>query len=119
MTILSRDDYITILKHYGKKVPKGKTRSKTRRLKQMVERLIAQKLCHCLKAVKKTGKKYKNERIAAPICIQSVLKNRGLKLTGRFTCRKKYTLISRKNRKLVKTRKIRYLHPRRRRRKKR
>ena len=119
MTVLTRTDYLTILKHYGIKIPKGKTRSNTQQLKNIVERLIAVKLCHCLKAVTKTGGKYKKERIAVPICIKSILKNRGLKLTGRFTCKKRFALTSRKQNRLSKTRKIGYLHSRRRRRKKR
>ena len=116
MTHLTKADYITILTHYGKRIPKGKTRATLKRIKGSAERLIAQKLCHCVKKVSRSGKKYKSEKITTPICIASILKRRGLTLTGRFACKKKFILTSRKKNKMVKTRKISYLHARRRRR---
>lgn len=114
MTRLTKADYITILTHYGKRMPKGKTRATLKRIKGATNRLIASKLCHCVKKVSRSGKKYKSEKITIPICIASILKRRGLKLTGRFACKKKFILTSRKKNKMVKTRKISYLHARRR-----
>jgi len=115
MIRLTKADYITILTHYGKRIPKGKTRNTLKHIKEITEKLIAQKLCHCIKKVIVSGKKYKYEKIATPICIASILKRRGLKLSGRFTCKKKFILTSHKKNKIIKTRKITYLHARRRR----
>ena len=90
MTHLTKADYITILTHYGKRIPKGKTRATLKRIKGATNRLIASKLCRCVKKVSRSGKKYKSEKITIPICIASILKRRGLKLTGRFACKKKF-----------------------------
>ena len=114
MTHLTKADYITILAHYGKRIPKGKTRGTLKRIKKKAERLIARKMCRCIKKVSRSGKQYKSKKIATPICISSILKRRGLKLTGRFSCKRKFILSSRKTNKLAKTRKISYLHARRR-----
>ena len=104
MPRLSRGDYLMILDHYGEHIPKGRTRSNTRRLKSTVERLIARKLCNCIKAVKKKGQRFQNERVAIPICIRSVLQARGLRLVGRFTCKRKQRTVTRSSKnKLIKT----------------
>ena len=88
-------DYKIIIKHYRKKMPKT---AKSR--KQKAERLMANKLCSCIKKVTKTSKS-KNKSRSIGICAYSVIKNRGMKYKG-FSCKK------RKIKNLNKTRKIKF-----------
>ena len=76
---LSPNDFRQILKHYKLNVPRSnkKTRKKS-------TRVLAGKLCRCIKKVKKT--KY-NKKASTAICISSIFKKRGLSI-GRFTCKK-------------------------------
>ena len=115
---ISLDDYITIAKHYGLKIPLTKKTKKDdyRKLKKNVHTLLAEKLCRCIKSVQKKsrkslkkGKKYKENRAIA-ICNKSIFKNRGMK-HYRFTCKKKKKLYRRKGVVLSKTKKVRFLHP--------
>ena len=86
---LSETDHELIIRHYGKTLPKTKKYKKIK-----AERLVAQKLCSCIKKVGNKG--------AIGICTYSVVKNRGLKYSG-LTCKKRSKIKS-----LVKTRKIVY-----------
>ena len=91
---LTSNDYREILKFYRKTVPRLKSARKAK-----VERLIGKKLCSCIKKVKL------EEKASIGICINSVLKRKGLKLY-RFTCKKRVKLIQNKRgRALRKTRK--------------
>ena len=92
---LTDKDYKIIIKHYKKKMPKT---SKSR--KQKAERLMANKLCSCIKKVTKTSKS-KNKSRTIGICAYSVIKNRGMKYKG-FSCKK------RKIKNLNKTKKIKF-----------
>jgi len=89
MTKLTLKDYKTIIKHYGKKMPKSRTLKKRK-----ANNLMAKKLCSCIKKVR-NKKKY--EKIA--ICTSSVIKNRGLKYKS-FTCKRKAIKNLHKTRKL-------------------
>ena len=94
---LTVDDYILILKHYRMPIPR---KNRTRRVKKMVHSLLAKKLCRCIKSVKKKKMKEKN---AIAICINSILKRRGLK-QHRFTCKKRKRFYKKKGSAWQKTR---------------
>ena len=107
---LSEKDHELIIGHYGKVIPRTKKGKKSK-----AERLVAQKLCSCIKKVLKKSRKKALRARAIGICSYSVVKNRGMKHHG-FTCSKKSKI-----KRLSKTRKINYKRPyksRRRRRKK-
>ena len=107
---LREKDHELIIEHYGKVIPRTKRGKKSK-----AERLVAQKLCSCIKKVLKKSRKKALRARAIGICSYSVVKNRGMKHHG-FTCSKKSKI-----KRLSKTRKINYKRPyksRRRRRKK-
>lgn len=87
---LSKIDYINILNHY--KVPYRSTNIK--HIKKKVEKLIAEKLCRCIKKVEtnKTNKRDKRDKTkikrAIGICNFSIIKRKNLKINS-FTCNKK------------------------------
>lgn len=93
---LTNKDYEKIVKHYKYKVPKtksGKTNnSKTRKL---ANKILATKLCKCIKKVQKTMKNGK-ESNAIGICKRSIFLNRGIK-NFTFQCKGKNKLLTRKN----------------------
>jgi hypothetical protein len=83
MSELTTNDYKHILEFYKKPLPKSK-----RILKFQAERILASKLCRCIKKVEKT-----NESRAIGICTN----NKGF-LRSKFTCKKKQTIkLSKKN----------------------
>lgn len=94
---LNDKDYKKILKFYKLHIPKNKHSMRT-----LAENKLAEKLCKCIKKVKR--KEDKNEGRATAICRKSVIMNKGYKNFG-FTCKKKYSLRNKKNRsyKLIKT----------------
>lgn len=79
---LSLKDYRTILQHYE---VKHDGLSKTI-LREKSEQIINDKLCKCIKKVKKTLKTEKEQQPIA-FCSKSILKNRNLKYYG-FRCGK-------------------------------
>jgi hypothetical protein len=93
---LNDKDYKKILKFYKLQIPKNKYT-----MRSIAEDKLAEKLCKCIKKVKR--KEDKNEGRATAICRKSVIMNKGYKNFG-FTCKKKYSLRNKKNRsyKLVK-----------------
>ena len=93
---LTDADYKTIIQHYRENLPKT---AKLR--KKRAERLIADKLCSCIKKITKSSK---NKSRSIGICTYSVIKNRGMKFK-KFSCTKK------KLKKLQKTRKIKFKRP--------
>ena len=102
---LNSGDYNKILNHYNKRIPKTLKNRKDR-----AEKLLAKKMCSCIKKVKiKTKKKSpsleKSGKIA--ICTKSIFKNRGLKY-NRISCKRGARLISNKRtgKRLTKTRRI-------------
>ena len=78
---LTKLDYANILHFYKKKIPKS-----TRLLKLQAEKILAYKLCRCIKKVDKT-----NEARAIGICTKTIINNKGF-TRGKFTCRKSSTV---------------------------
>jgi len=97
---LSEKDHELIIQHYGKVLPKTKRAKKSK-----AERLVAHKLCSCIKKITKKSRKKPVRARAIGICSYAVVKNRGMKHHG-FTCSKRSKI-----KKLSKTRKIVYKRP--------
>jgi hypothetical protein len=92
MTELTNNDYKKILEYYNKSIPKSK-----RLLKMMAEKLLANKLCRCIKKVDK-----KNEARAIGICTKTIINNKGF-TRGKFTCKKRLSInLKKKTRKNIK-----------------
>lgn len=87
MSELTINDYKHILEFYKKNIPKSK-----RLLKMQAEKLLASKLCRC---IKKTDFKGKNESRAIGICTKTIINNKGF-TRGKFTCKKKQTITIKK-----------------------
>ena len=93
---LSLNDYISILKYYEIETSGMKTKD----IKRRAEDILAKKLCRCIKAV---DKKSDNESKAIAVCKNSVFTKKNLKI-AKFKCKKSAKLLSsRKNNKLMKT----------------
>jgi len=87
MTELTTNDYKHILKFYKIPFPISK-----RLLKSKAEKIIATKLCRCIKKFDN-----KNESRAIGICSKTIINNKGYS-RGKFTCKKKQTIkLSKKN----------------------
>lgn len=92
MSQLTINDYKHILEFYNKTIPKSK-----RLLKSQAEKIIANKLCRCIKKID-----VKNEARSIGICTKTIINNKGY-TRGKFSCKKKPQIsLSKKN----KTRKI-------------
>ena len=101
MQKLKTSDYIEILKYYNQPIPKiNKKGRKT--IKRKAEKILAEKLCRCIKSVTKYNTEYESRAIG--ICRNSVIKQKKLKI-NRFTCKKKNKLLpdSKTKRNLSKT----------------
>lgn len=85
MTELTNNDYKRILEFYNKTIPKSK-----RLLKQQAEKLLATKLCRCIKKIDKV-----NEARSIGICTKTIINNKGF-TRGKFTCKKKETISLKK-----------------------
>ena len=94
MSELTNNDYKHILEFYKQTIPKSK-----RLLKLQAEKLLANKLCRCIKKVDKN-----NEARAIGICTKTIINNKGY-TRGRFKCKGKSTIKLLKNKK-NKTRRI-------------
>ena len=95
-TRLTNKDYISILKYYNKKISKSKIL-----VKAQAEKIMAQKLCRC---IKKVDPIYEAKSIG--ICTKSIFNNKGFS-RGAWSCTKKRTAKIVKRTKNV-TRKIRH-----------
>jgi hypothetical protein len=82
---LSKSDYKQLLNYYAIQT---KSNSSLSSLKKAAEKIIAQKLCSC---VKKVPNKNQPESRAIGICNYSIIQQKNLKING-FTCKKKMTL---------------------------
>ena len=86
---LNKQDYLDILNfyniNYSKELP-------LKLLKKMTEKIVAEKLCSC---IKKVPNKNQPESRAIGICNYSVVKRKNLKING-FTCKKKKELKEKK-----------------------
>ena len=89
---LTKEDYINILNYYNIKINSNTSLSS---IKKMVEKIIAQKLCSCIKKVPNLNK---SESRAIGICNYSILQRKHLKING-FSCKKKMMLKSSKTNK--------------------
>ena len=87
MSELTNNDYKRILEFYNKSIPKSK-----RLLKQQAEKMLATKLCRCIKKVDK-----ENEARAIGICTKTIINNKGF-TRGKFTCKKRQEIqLKKKN----------------------
>ena len=95
---LSKNDYISILNYYNI----NSANMTPLQIKNKAEKILADKLCKCIKKVDPTLTK---ESKAIAICADSVLRKKNLKIF-RFTCKKKIQLVKgASGLKLVKTKK--------------
>lgn len=93
MSELTNNDYKRILDFYKKNIPKSK-----RLLKMRAEKLLADKLCRCIKKIDK-----KNESRAIGICTKTIINSKGF-ARGKFTCKKRQSITLKKKNNI--TRKI-------------
>tara|TARA_Y100000816_G_scaffold292394_1_gene287419 strand:- start:103 stop:426 length:324 start_codon:yes stop_codon:yes gene_type:complete len=98
---LTKSDYKTILSYY-KVSFKRKSDSW---IKKRAEDILANKLCRCIKKVKKGSNT--TEKAAIAICKNSIFTKRNIK-GSKFSCKKKYQLKNYKNKsyKLRKTKRV-------------
>lgn len=89
---LSKQDYRQLLTYYAIQTKNNASLSS---LKKAAEKIIAQKLCSC---VKKVPNKNKPESRAIGICNYSIIQRKNLKING-FTCKKKMMLKTSKTNK--------------------
>lgn len=75
MSKITTKDYKSILSYYNKPIP-----SSTKQLKENAEKILAEKLCRCIKKVDPI-----NEAKSIGICTKTVFNSRGL-TRGAFTC---------------------------------
>ena len=92
MTELTTNDYKQILEYYDKSVPKS-----ARLIKAAAEKILAQKLCRCIKKVEKNVKS-SNEGRAIGICTKTIFNSKGI-TRGKFKCKGKQSVKTRKIRK--------------------
>jgi len=88
MNKITDNDYKKILEFYKINIPKSK-----RLLKIQAEKILATKLCRC---IKKIG--LENEAKSIGICTKTILNRKGL-TRGKFKCKGKQSLSFRKTRK--------------------
>lgn len=77
--ILTKKDYKNLLNYYNIKTKK---KTSYKNLKNIGEKILAKKLCKCIKTVDKI-----NENKSIPICTYSIFKNKNLNFQ-KFTCKK-------------------------------
>jgi hypothetical protein len=86
---LNKKDYIDILNYYNI----SSNKLSTKMLKERSEKILATKLCRC---IKKVDPEVKDKPRAVGICNNSVLNKKNLK-GPRFTCKHGYKFIKNKN----------------------
>ena len=82
---LNKQDYMDILDYYNINFNNYKD---TKSLKKMVENIIINKICRC---IKKVNNRIKDEKYSIAICNNSVINKKNLKIKG-FTCKKRKNL---------------------------
>jgi hypothetical protein len=85
---LTNKDYISILNYYKINIPKSKIL-----IKKQAEKIMAQKLCKC---IKKINKEYEAKSIG--ICTKTIFNRKGY-TRGQFQCKKTQTVKFRKKNK--------------------
>jgi hypothetical protein len=78
MTELTNKDYTQILEYYNKNIPSSK-----RLLKMQAEKILATKLCRCIKNIDPV-----NESKSIGICTKTIINRKGY-TRGKFSCKKK------------------------------
>jgi hypothetical protein len=86
MNSLNNNDYKQILAFYNLPIPKS-----NRLLKDSAEKILANKLCRCIKKVNS-----KNEQRTIGICTKTVINRKGFN-RGKFNCTGKITVVLKKN----------------------
>jgi hypothetical protein len=87
MSQITINDYKHILEFYKQKIPYS-----NRLLKKQAEKILANKLCRC---IKKLEHKYKDKSVG--ICTKTIINNKGF-LREKFTCKKKQIIhLKKKN----------------------
>lgn len=94
--LLNNNDYKKILKYYNKSVPK-----KTKEIRSKAEKILAVKLCGCIKKVEKY-RKTRKERRGIGICRNSVITRKKLAF-NQFTCKKSPSFKKKNNYRIRKT----------------
>jgi hypothetical protein len=89
MAELTTTDYKKILEYYNILIPKS-----SRLIKAAAEKILAEKLCRC---IKKVGKD-KDEGRAIGICTKTIFNSKGY-TRGKFKCKGKQAVKTRKNKK--------------------
>lgn len=84
---LENDDYVSILTYYNIDIPKSK-----RLLKRQAERIMAEKLCKCIKKIDPV-----NEAKSIGICTKTIFNSKGY-TRGKFSCKKKRSVTFRRTR---------------------
>ncbi len=88
MAALTQHDYKQILEYYKIYIPSNK-----KQMKHAAEKIIAEKLCKCIKKIDP-----KNESRSIGICSKTVINRKGF-VRGKFQCKKKrFVTLKRKNR---------------------
>ena len=90
MSELTKNDYKKILEYYSEPMPKS-----NRIIKDKAEKLLASKLCRCIKKVDKI-----NEGQAIGICTKTIFNRKGY-TRGKFKCKGNQTVKFKKNKKSV------------------
>jgi len=93
MSKLTINDYKHILELYNKTIPNS-----NKLLKSQAEKIIANKLCRCIKKID-----VKNEARSIGICTKTIINNKGYR-RGKFSCKNKERIILSKK----KTKKLKY-----------
>lgn len=93
MGSLTNADYTSILNYY--KIPISKNMTKED-IKNEAEKILASKLCKCIKKVDKKGK---SESRAISLCRNAVIQKKGYEIF-RFSCKNKPKLIPKNNTKI-------------------
>lgn len=88
MNKITDNDYKKILEFYKISIPRSK-----RLLKMQAEKILATKLCRC---IKKVG--LENESRSIAICTKTIFNRKGL-TRGKFKCKKKQTVSFNKTKK--------------------
>lgn len=88
MSEITDNEYKKILKYYKKQIPHSK-----RLLKINAEKILAEKLCRCIKKVD-----VKNEARSIGICTKTIFNRKGY-TRGKFKCKKNATVKFKKTRK--------------------
>jgi hypothetical protein len=85
-TELTNKDYLNILKYYKINIPKSK-----RLLKKLAEKIMAEKLCKCIKKIN-----FKEKSKSIGICTNTLFLKKGFTRES-FQCNKKQTVKFRKS----------------------